>query len=111
MKTFDLMNAVRFNDVNPNSEPLHVDANGRALLFALHAGQVVREHNAPHSPVNIVVLKGHGMFAGGDKKERLLGPNSLLVIAPGEEHSISAVDEDLVFLVILHGAPDAKKPA
>jgi quercetin dioxygenase-like cupin family protein len=111
MKTIDLGSSARFNESNPHSEPLHVDANGRALLFALRPGQTVREHNAPHSPVNIVVLKGHGFFAGGDKKESLLGPNTLLVIAPGEQHAIRATDEDLVFLAILHGAPDAGKLA
>ena len=105
MKAIQLFDHVRFNESNPHSEPLHVDANGRALLFALRPGQTVREHNAPHSPVNIVVLKGHGFFAGGDKKESLLGPNTLLLIAPGESHTIRAVDEDLVFLLILHGAP------
>lgn len=87
-------------------ERVFVGKDSRALLFCLRAGQSVKEHNAPHSPVNIVVLKGHGLFAGGDKKESLLGPNALLVIAPGESHTIRAVDEDVVFLVILHGAPD-----
>ncbi len=107
MKTIQLFDHIQFNESNPHSEPLHVDANGRALLFALRPGQAVREHNAPHSPVNIVVLKGQGVFTGGDKKESLLGPNSLLIIAPGENHTIRAIGEDLVFLIILHGAPGA----
>ncbi len=105
MKTIQLFDHILFNESNSHSEPLNVDANGRALLFTLRPGQTVREHNAPHSPVYIVVLKGHGFFAGGDKTESLLGPNTLLVIAPGEDHAIRAVDEDLVFLAILHGAP------
>lgn len=106
MKTIQILDHIRFNESAPHSEPLHVDATGRALLFALRPGQVVREHNAPHSPVNVVVLQGHGYFAGGDQIETLLGPNALMVIAPGENHSIRAADEDLVFLIILHGAPD-----
>jgi len=107
MKTFQLFDDIVFHDANPNAEPLHVDQDGRVLRFALKPGQVVQEHNAPHSPVNIIVLKGQGMFAGGDKHEHLLGPNALLVINPGENHSIRALDEELVFLVILHGVPAA----
>ena len=32
-------------------------------------------------------LKGQGFFAGDDKTESLLGPNTLLIIAPGEDHT------------------------
>jgi quercetin dioxygenase-like cupin family protein len=106
MNTFLLVEHVKFDEHRPRAEPVFVGKDSRALLFCLRAGQSVKEHNAPHSPVNIVVLKGHGMFAGGDKKESLLGSNALVVIGPGEDHTIRAVDEDLVFLVILHGAPD-----
>ncbi len=107
MKTMQLSDNVTFHDDQPYAEPLHVDAYGRVLRFALKPGQAVKEHNAPHSPVNIIVLKGRGLFAGGDKHESLLGPNTLLVINPGETHSIRALDEELVFLAILHGAPAA----
>jgi quercetin dioxygenase-like cupin family protein len=105
MKTIHLLDSFIFNETHAHSEPLHVDVHGRALLFALRPGQTVKEHNAPHSSVNIVVLKGQGFFAGNDKTESLLGPNTLLVIAPGEDHTIRAGDEDLVFLAILQGAP------
>ena len=105
MKTILLSENVTFHDDQVHAEPLHVDQHGRVLRFALKPGQAVKEHSAPHSPVNIIVLQGHGVFAGGDKQESQLGPNTLLVINPGEMHAIRALDEDLVFLVILHGAP------
>jgi len=107
MKTFHLLDLHKFREAEPHAEPLHVDEHGRVLLFALRPGQSVKEHAAPHSPVNILVLKGHGLFAGQDKHEVSCGPNTLLVIDPGEPHTIRAQDEDLLFLAILHGAPKA----
>jgi hypothetical protein len=50
------------------------------------------------------VLKGHGLFAGGDGAENQFGPNTLLIFDPGEDHTIRAMDEELVFVVLLHGA-------
>lgn len=104
MKTIQLLEGLEFHDKNPYAEPLHVDQKGRALRFTLKPGQSVKEHNAPESPVYIVVLKGHGLFAGGDDNEQPFGPNALLIFDPGEDHSIRATDEELVFVAFLHGA-------
>ncbi len=100
-------NAV-FHDKDPYAEPLFVDKDGRILRFALNPGQSVREHMAPHSPVYIVVLKGIGLFSGGDNREQRFGPGTLLVLSAGETHSIRAEGEELVFLAFLHGAPGAQ---
>jgi quercetin dioxygenase-like cupin family protein len=105
MKTYQLLDAVKFVESGPHAEPLHVDKLGRVLLYALRPGQAVREHNAPHSPVTFVVLKGRGMFAGGDGREHELGPDALVVLNPGENHAVRALDEDLVFVALLHGSP------
>jgi quercetin dioxygenase-like cupin family protein len=105
VKTLRLLESLKFKENEPHAEPLHVDKMGRVLLFGLRSGQSVREHNAPNSPVYIVILKGSGMFAGGDGVERRLGANDMLVINPGEMHAIRALDEDLVFVAILHGSP------
>ena len=78
---------------------------GRALLFALRPGQAIKEHNVPLSPVYFVVLKGRGMCAGGDGQEHSIEPNALVVLNPGENHSVRALDEDLIFLMVLHGSP------
>lgn len=105
MKIEKLMENWEFKEKNPYAQPLFVARDGRILRFALRPGQVVREHNAPHSPVYVVVLKGEGMFAGVDGKEQLFGPNSLIIFEAGENHSIRALDEDLVFVTFLHGVP------
>ena len=105
MKTFELMSGWAFHDQEPFAQPLHVAADGRILRFALKPGQIVREHSAPHSPVYTVVLSGHGMFAGADGKEQEFGPHALIIFDSAENHSIRALDEDLVFVTFLHGAP------
>jgi len=65
-----------------------------------------QKHNAPSSPFFVVVLKGQGVFSGGDGVEHTCGPNTLLVFDAGEQHAVRAVDE-LVFVGFLHGAPGA----
>ena len=107
MKTIPLMENWEFHDKDPYAQPLFVAYDGRILRFALRPGQIVREHQAPHSPVYIVMLKGQGMFAGPDGKEQQLGPNALIIFEAGENHSIRALDEDLVFVTFLHGVTGA----
>ena len=109
MKTISLMEKWEFHDKNPFAQPLFVAADGRILRFALRPGQMVREHTAPHSPVYVVVLMGAGMFAGGDGKEQQFGPNALIIFDAGENHTIRALDEDLVFVTFLRGAPGAQR--
>jgi quercetin dioxygenase-like cupin family protein len=108
MKSVQLLEELKFHDKDPYAEPLFVAEDGRILRFALRPGQIVREHTAPHSPVYIVVLKGHGMFVSADGKEQPFGPNALLIYEAGEYHSARALDEDLVFVAFLHEAPGAR---
>lgn len=108
MKSLSLLENVKFHVEAPYAEPLFVSDEARVLRFALRPGQVVQEHNAPHSPVFVTVLKGRGLFAGADGVGHSFGPNSLIVFGAGENHSIKAVNEDLVFMVLLREAPDAK---
>lgn len=88
--------------------PLFVDKAGRVLCFTLRPGQSLKQHSAPSSPLYLVVLKGQGMFAGGDGKEHKLGPHALVVLDRGEAHSIRALDEDLVFVGFMHGQKTAR---
>ena len=111
MKSISLLEKVEFHNQYPNAEPLFVSAEARVLRFSLRPGQVVREHNAPHSPVLVVVLQGQGMFAGADGVEQQFGPNSLIIFNAGENHSISALNEDLIFVAFLREAPDARSTA
>ncbi len=105
MKTMQLLQDLEFGDKTAHGDPLFVDKNGRVIRFTLKPGQIMREHNAPNSPVYMVVLKGTGMFAGGDGKEASFGPNVLLVFDPKENHTVRALAEELVFVGFLHGAP------
>ena len=107
MKTFQLLENIEFHDKNPHAQTLQVNEEDRVLRFALKPGQVVREHSAPHSPVYLVVLKGKGLFAGADGVELEFSPHTLLTFEPGEQHAIRALDEELVFLALLHEAPQA----
>ena len=104
MQRMDLLENLIFGDKNPRADPLRVDRDGRVILFSLKPDQAIREHNAPSSPFYVVVLKGKGIFAGGDGVEQTCGPNSMLVFNPGENHTIRALEE-LVFVGFLHGVP------
>lgn len=105
MKTTDLMQGIQFDEKDGHAEPLYVDKVGRALRFALKPGQTIKQHNSPNSPLYAVVLKGQGMFAGSDGKEIKCIPNTLLIFDPKEDHTIRALDEELVFVGFLHGEP------
>ncbi len=105
MKTVNLLENVQFGSKDPLAEPLHVDRHGRAILFTLKPGQFIREHNAPSSPFFAVVLKGQGVFSGGDNVEQTCEANTLLIFDAGENHAIRALDEELVFVGFLHGVP------
>ena len=107
MKLIDLLENLKFGNDNSHAEPLHVDGQGRAILFTLKPDQTIREHRAPSSPFFVVILKGQGIFAGSDGIEHTCGPNSLLVFDAGEPHTVHAIDE-LVFVGFLHGAPLAQ---
>ena len=108
MKCINLLENWKFDDRGPHADPLHVDRNGRAILFTLQPEQTIRAHNVPSSPFFVVVLQGQGVFTAGDGLEQVIGPSALLVFEPGEQHSVRALDE-LVFLGFLHGAPGAQK--
>jgi quercetin dioxygenase-like cupin family protein len=108
MKYINLSENWKFGDKGPHADPLHVDRNGRAILFTLQPEQTIRAHNVPSSPFFVVILKGQGIFTGGDGVEQVVGSNTLLVFEPSEQHAIRALDH-LVFVGFLHGAPGAQK--
>jgi quercetin dioxygenase-like cupin family protein len=107
MKAIDLFENWQFDHKGAHADPLHVDRNGRAILFTLKSGQTIREHNAPSSPFYVVILHGRGIFTGGDGIEQTVEPSTLLVFDPGEPHIVQALEE-LVFIGFLHGAPGAQ---
>ena len=109
MKAIDLLENLKFGDKDPHAEPIYSAKDGRAILFTLKPGQTIREHDAPSTPFFVVVLKGEGVFAGGDGDTHTYGPNTLLVFDSGEKHLIRAINEELVFIGVLHGSPLAQK--
>lgn len=113
MRTTNLLDDVTFRESAPTAEPIYYDAHGRILRFSLRPGQSIAEHKVPASPLYIVVLKGEGVFTGGDGTEQRVGPNSLLIFDPGEMHAVRAADDhELVFVGFLHAAPgnEPEKP-
>jgi quercetin dioxygenase-like cupin family protein len=69
----------------------------------LKPGQKIEEHRVPNSPFHVLVIKGRGVFAGGNGQEEEYGPGSLLVFQPDEPHTVRALDEELVFIGFLQG--------
>jgi quercetin dioxygenase-like cupin family protein len=108
MRVIQLYEKWVFHGENPYAEPLLVDQEKRILRFALHSGQVVREHTAPSFPVQFIILQGEGIFIGEDEVEHRYGKGVLLSFDSGEKHSIRALDEDLIFIAVLHGVPSTK---
>lgn len=109
MKATNLLDNLKFGDKDPHAEPIYSAKDGRAIVFTLKPGQSIREHNAPSTPFFVVILKGKGVFAGGDGDTHTYEPNTLLVFDAGENHLIRAINEELVFIGVLHGSPLAQK--
>ena len=107
MKIVQVLEDLQFNNKNEHghAQALYADKNGRALRFTLTPGQSIKQHNASESPVYIIVLQGRGIFTGDDGQEHQAEANSLIIFNAGETHSGRALDEDLVFVSILHGSP------
>lgn len=109
MQAINLLENQKFDNTHAHAEPLHVDKDGRVILFTLKPGQTITEHNAPSSPFYVIILSGQGIFTGGNGLEQSVGPNTLLIFDPGENHAVRALQEDFVFIGFLHGAPGAFK--
>ncbi len=105
MRTFDLFAGVEFNERNAHAESLHSNEEERALRFALLSEQEIKAHEAPHSPVHLIIIQGRGMFTGVDGVERECGEGMMVVFDAGETHSVRALDEKLVFIAILKENP------
>lgn len=109
MKSRSSLENLEFHDRAPFAQPLFVDANSRILRWMLKPGQKIEEHQVPDSPFYIVILKGYGMFSGGDGQEQKYGPHDLLIFDPGETHTVRALEEELVFISFLQGV-DTMRP-
>lgn len=105
MRTFELFEGIEFNERNAQAQSLHSNEEGRALRFALLPGQEIKAHEAPHSPVHLIIIQGRGLFTGADGVERECGEGMMVVFDAGETHSVRALDDKLVFIAILKENP------
>ncbi len=105
MKSAKLLDGLTFDSAKPHAAAQYVDKLGRAIVWTLEPHQSIQDHQVPQSPFYVVVLQGHGWFAGADGTEEAAGPSTLLIFDPGERHHVRAGDERFVFVGILHGAP------
>ncbi|MBZ0292363.1 MAG: cupin domain-containing protein [Anaerolineae bacterium] len=108
MKSKQLLENLEFHDAEPFAQPLLVDQYSRIIRWMLKPGQQIAEHKVPHSPFYVVVLKGQGMFSGRDGREQAYGAGSLLVLEPGEAHTVRALDDELVFISFMQAVDDMR---
>jgi quercetin dioxygenase-like cupin family protein len=108
MKVQRILEGLEFHEPVPFAQPLLVDQNVRILRWMLKPGQSVREHNAPGSPFYVVVVQGRGLFGGADGQEQEAGPGDLLIFEPGENHTVHALGENLVFVGFLLGVEEMR---
>ncbi len=91
-----------------NTEPIDAgltvnEANLRIIAFQLQPGQTVPPHRN-NSTVLVHVITGSGRFTGEDGEATLAAGESA-VYRPGETHSITALDEPLVFHAVIAPRP------
>jgi quercetin dioxygenase-like cupin family protein len=105
MRTFDLFEGIEFNETNAHAVSLHCNDEGRELRFAFLPGQRLEPHDAPHSPVHLIILQGRGIFAGADGVEHECSEGMMIVFDAGEMHTVRAVDKKLMYIAIYKEAP------
>jgi quercetin dioxygenase-like cupin family protein len=87
----------------PSTRVLHDEPNLRVIAFHLQPGQTVPPHRN-NSTVMVHVITGSGRFTGEDGEATLRAGESA-VYRPGETHSITALDEPLVFHAVIAPRP------
>ncbi len=105
MKIINPNEDINFNEEHAIAEPLFINKNNRLLRFSRLPGQTIKEHKSRSSPVFTTILKGRGLFWGDDGEKKEVDSTSIIIFTQNETHGISALDEELVFIAMLHGAP------
>jgi quercetin dioxygenase-like cupin family protein len=88
----------------PATRVLHDEPNLRVIAFHLLPGQTVPPHRNA-STVLVQVITGTGRFTGEDRETTLQAGESA-VYRSGETHSITALDDPLVFTAVIAPRPD-----
>lgn len=103
MELFRLNKNIEFNDGDHgHAQVLYADATHRALRFSLRKGQKI-ENFHPHSPVQVFILQGTGVFEGKNGYQTATS-NTLILFEQDEKFSVRAENEDLVFVAVMHGS-------
>jgi len=72
----------------------------KLAMITLRDGKVLEPHSAP-MPVTIQALRGRGVVAIGDARE-VLGPERMVVLAPGVTHSVVPEGTSELVLLVHH---------
>ena len=107
MKSLSLLENVEFHAQSPYAEPLFV--SDEPVSYASRCGQA-RSCRSTMRRIHPCLLRccKAGDCSRAPMVSAAFGPNSLVIFDAGENHSIRALNEDLVVLVFLREAPDAK---
>lgn len=109
MKTFRLLDDVKFSEKNVRAESLGSNEEARALRFAFLPGQEIEAHESPHSPVHILILQGRGHFAGADGAGKECSEGMMVSFDADETHRVRAADDEkLVYIAIYKENPAAE---
>ncbi len=82
----------------PRTTTLLSEDGLRTLLFHLKAGEQIPEHRT-RGAITLHCLKGEVLFAAGDEHVQLR-PASLISLAPGTPHSVTAQQDTLLLVTI-----------
>ena len=103
MDLFKLMKNLEYSDgESGHAQVLYADASSRVLRFTLKKGQKV-ENFYPHSPLQIIILKGSGVFESKNGYQTATY-NTLIHFAEDEQFSVKSENEELIFIAIMHGS-------
>ena len=82
----------------PRSTPLFHEPGLRVLLLHLKAGEELPEHSTPGT-ITVQCVKGEVVFASGEEQNTLT-PGSLISVAAGAPHRVSAQQDSLLLVTI-----------
>ena len=105
MRTIELLKGVEFDERNPHAQLLHGNEEGRVFRFAFLPGQSLEPHQAPSSPIHLIIIKGKGVFTGDDGIERECSEGMMVAFDAGETHSVRALDEELILVSVFKETP------
>jgi quercetin dioxygenase-like cupin family protein len=102
MKHVDLSSFLDDPATLPRTTTLIREYGLRTLLLHLKAGEEIPEHHA-RGPIIVHCLAGNVTFSAGDRVD--LKPGSIISLAPGAPHSLTAHKDSSLLVTISEDAP------